>query len=364
MMRFASLGPLSPPRTCASCSASTTVRGCCFCFCFCCFFIRPRYAARVHAAAALAGNGRQTRLVASERRPYSPTVIDVGGLAFETDADGLLAPRTDRFAPFVAIVNDLLTFRAEGVLEALEAGAPIRGAFSIEPESDGARLRVTRDGASVTVGKNAFIEAIEGCSRRRAPTGTWLFADPPVGPLLAPAEEEAVRDLEARALELDALVSSRGDAATIAAKRRVLLVELDHHGILSERGASRRLTLLDRWELTVLAGYQRAALASWAYYRGDLRRSDLGSAAPGRLLEGPFSIDWFRRPPAPPSRWTFERLTISSEAIFEKYHYGHKRLDGQAGNYLWHSGKIHGQYWWRKDLPHAPVLWTARVSLD
>jgi hypothetical protein len=291
-------------------------------------------------------------------------VIDVGGLAFETDENGLLAPRADRFAPFVSIVNDVLTFRAEGVLEALEAGTPIRGAFTIEPESDGVRLRVTRDGASVTVGRRAFEEAIEGCSRRRAPSGTWIFADAPVGPLPAPAEEEMVRDLEARALELDALAASRGDAATIAAKRRVVLVELDHHGLLSVVGASRRLTLLDRWGLPVLAGYQRAALTAWAYYRSDLRLGDLGCAPPNRLLEGPFSIDWFRHPPAPPSRWTFERLTISSEAIFEKYHYGHKRLEAQAGNYLWHSGKIHGQYWWRKDLPHAPVLWTARVSLD
>lgn len=122
--------------------------------------------------------------------------------------------------------------------------------------------------------------------------------------------------LERQAFEVVALgePGSEAEAATLSAKRRGLLIELEHEGLLAERppaGLSDEVR-----EHPTLASYFEAARKLWDYYRSDEREEWVEAPAPVRLLEGVISIDWFRTPNDRPAEFGELEWTADCEDAF------------------------------------------------
>jgi hypothetical protein len=106
--------------------------------------------------------------------------------------------------------------------------------------------------------------------------------------------------------------------------------------------------------------WQRAAIAAWTYYLGGARTESFGKPfIPTRLIDGPFSLDWFRRPPQVPGTWTADRLAIVAESTFERTF---ANPDRAAGTYFYSSGRIRGQFWFRTDFAKV-CLYAAEVTV-
>jgi hypothetical protein len=178
----------------------------------------------------------------------------------------------------------------------------------------------------------------------------------------APFLRESLEDLESQARlvdELDADPKTHETiepAATLSAKRCFLLVELQAHGLLDDHDAEKKLASLEKWKLPRLAGWLRAAIEHLAYQRSP-ERAEFAPGQPLRpLMFSPISLDWFRRPlPIPPKvvvdrlRWT---AWCEREAIehFERGNLG-------AGWWIWHSGSVTHQFYWRYDNGETPALY-------
>jgi hypothetical protein len=117
-------------------------------------------------------------------------------------------------------------------------------------------------------------------------------ADAPAG---GEGRAEILAALERRAAELDAMTAQ----PEAAARRRVLLRELDVAGLMSDEDVSAELAAFP-----TLLGYHAAARALLAYLAGEARYEVLPGALPTGVLGAPVSLDFFRGRPAPEPEWT------------------------------------------------------------
>jgi hypothetical protein len=179
----------------------------------------------------------------------------------------------------------------------------------------------------------------------------------------APFERESLAYVEESARivdELDADPKTHEileSAATLSAKRRFLLVELQAHGLLDDHDVEKKLALLKEWKLPVAASWLRAAVEHLAYQRSP-ERAEFAPGHPLRpLMFSPISLDWFRKPqPIPPKvvvdrlRWT---AWCEKETVEHFEHFG----TGGEGWWIWHSGRVTHQFYWRYDNGQTPTLY-------
>ncbi|WP_437311336.1 hypothetical protein [Sorangium sp. So ce388] len=108
--------------------------------------------------------------------------------------------------------------------------------------------------------------------------------------------EGIARDLDT----LDAEITP-DNAGAAAAKRRVLLVDLERLGLLDEALRARNDAAVEALWFPTLRGYLEAAFAIFDYLKSPERRAAMPSAPPFLIVGGPVSLDWFRLgPPIPP----------------------------------------------------------------
>jgi hypothetical protein len=195
---------------------------------------------------------------------------------------------------------------------------------------------------------------------KEKPPGPWLFTPHPIWQVPTPAEHAALLRLEEQAAALEEAVSTPRtpeSAATEAARRRFLLIELDAHGLLHEAGASDKLRWLAAWGLDLLRGYFEAALAVHAYFRSEERRRHVPNAADEPVLGSHVSLDWFRRPSPPPegvepNDW----LGFCERTLLDNL-----PATGQEGKILTRIGGPWYRTFWRKDDGETPAVVRAEV---
>jgi hypothetical protein len=126
--------------------------------------------------------------------------------------------------------------------------------------------------------------------------------------------EQFLRELEAKARLVDDLDGQLAEqteatpevielAGKVSAKRRFLLGELAMNGLLDTSQYERKLELLERWKLPMLADYLRAAHA-WSQYMRCPERAKFAPNVPAYPPTGgaALSIDWFRKPAKLPDK--------------------------------------------------------------
>jgi hypothetical protein len=109
--------------------------------------------------------------------------------------------------------------------------------------------------------------------------------------------DNLLADLEVIAVDVDRLAATASDDDTrgrLSARRQRLLIELDVVGVFDPGGELRgRVAKLG---LEKLVGYCDAAAALWMYYASSTRDRLVDAPRPARLVDGAFSLDWFRVP--------------------------------------------------------------------
>lgn len=104
------------------------------------------------------------------------------------------------------------------------------------------------------------------------------------------------------------------DAATRSARRRGLLLDLEAEGLFARApSAALREGAAGHPRL---AGWLEAAQRLWTYYGSEERAEEMETPAPGRLLEGLVSVDWFRLPGERPPGWSELAWTAACEDLF------------------------------------------------
>ncbi len=208
--------------------------------------------------------------------------------------------------------------------------------------------------------------------RRQAPKpeGPWLFRRDPLWNEPAACEDEALRELEVRASELDQLEAAResgaagGDAlevaAEVAVKRQFLLRDLEAAGLLADAFAPVKLHYLRLWSLPVLAGYTASAEQLHRYLRGAERRGLLPEERHNSPLDAWVSLDWFRRGQAPPAESAhFYRLALCERALREA-----PPVEGYSGEVFTRLGGELVRLEWRRDNGVMPALLRAAQMRD
>lgn len=214
--------------------------------------------------------------------------------------------------------------------------------------------------------RQVLIKAIRRLEALRAaapkPPPPWLFQPKAIHRDPHPDEEAALRALEPRAAALDALAALRGDlehAATVAAKRRFLLVEIEEYGILTGPMGLHRAAWLERWGLPTLLAYQRAVVDIGRYWASAPRRARVGPPplVPSVLGTG-VSPDWFRLPgPTPPGWDPDDWLAFCERALLDA-----DLGDAYEGEIFIHQSGGRFSIRWRRDDAVNPwvVAATAR----
>jgi len=189
------------------------------------------------------------------------------------------------------------------------------------------------------------------------PPGPWLFALNAIHYDPDPSEEATVRALEAHAAQFDRLASTRGDLeheATIAAKRRFLLAELEQYGMLTGPMGHHRARWLELWHFPTLLGYQRAAISIGEYWSSQARRIRIGPPpVVASVLGANVSVDWFRFPVPTPPEWTGDDwLAFCERSLIDT-----PEGPGQDGELFVHqNGRRFTIVWRRDDAVHPAVV--------
>ncbi len=165
-------------------------------------------------------------------------------------------------------------------------------------------------------------------------------------------------ELEQQAHELEALqatISSHEQAATVSAKRRVLLIDLEFHGLLDGSREARNRALVPPWEYPIVYGYVAAALGLAAYHRSPERARALPHVPPGPVVGGWVSLDWFRLgTPLPPDSSPFMFLAFCEHIVFTELSL--RKSSGAAGEFYYRAGDRYRVRWRCDDGVHPAVL--------
>ena len=181
------------------------------------------------------------------------------------------------------------------------------------------------------------------------PPGPWLFTPAAMYHEPAPDEEHAVRQLETRAEAFDTLASRAvdvGQLAVVAAKRRLLLAELEQYGILTGPAGRHRARWLEAWGLPTLLSYQRAAIAIGVYWSSGPRRERIGPPpVAASVLGASVSVDWFRYPVPTPHDWDADDwLAFCERTLLDS-----RDDDAQEGEIFVHRNEGRFSIRWRRD---------------
>jgi hypothetical protein len=242
------------------------------------------------------------------------------------------------------IVQGLYATRPDPYEDHAQAAATWRRLSGYDAGDDAYTVGTTFSGPGLLVPRDALLEMLEALERARSGDGA------------SPAGPEELDELERRAAELDALPAPRTaeEAGTQSAKRRFLLVALDHAGVLGDQPPG---GLVER---PLLAGYRDAAVELRRYLASDERRALVAGAPPSDVLGAPVSLDWFRHPSARPNplERPFHWLAAGEAALRAA------QLDASAG-----AGEVfvrRGPDWWifdwRRDDGVSPALVRARPA--
>ena len=318
--------------------------------------------------------------------------IKIAGLniVLEQTPSGPILSTKDRWLePLAWVVNSAAAGgSAAGLADALERGddLSVQGLFAMRPEPGDpfveeakARWRewtgndagddiyvvgTTFTDHEVAIPRLALIEILTKLKELQQQTTLapvpWLFRPDPIFPDPGKGEEEIMRDLEKRAIELDTLEKEAAEtdtpsvelAATISAKRRFLLLEVNAAGLFHESHASSKRAWLTTWELLTLLGYFEAALELLAYFCSVERRRYIPDAGPEPVLGSRVSVDWYRIPKDPPEGFRPEQWLGYCESIFMTA----TNTEGGEGDMFVHEGKLRFQLYWRKDDGITPAL--------
>ncbi len=183
------------------------------------------------------------------------------------------------------------------------------------------------------------------------PPSPWLFRREAIRDEPHPDEESLMRIVESAAVEDDRLASLGG--ATGAAKRRFLRAHLSSYGLLEVAHGDARTTCLERWQLPLLLGFQRAALVLGEYARSSARARRLGDDT----QEPSVSVDWFRLGVATPEGWDADDWLAFCERSFRDATIG----DGYSGELYIHQGDFRCVVQWCRDDAVHPVVVSARL---
>jgi hypothetical protein len=178
----------------------------------------------------------------------------------------------------------------------------------------------------------------------------------------SPQMRELLLELEARARLVDELEDdpktheSVEPAATLSAKRRFLLLELYAYGLLGGAAAARKLAVLERWRLPLLAGWLRAAVEHEQYQHSP-ERAEMAPGEPIRpVLFSTISVDWFRRPTPTPPKVVVDRLKWTAWCEREAARNFEEDRKG-AGWWIWHSGSVTHTFYWRYENGETAALY-------
>jgi hypothetical protein len=139
--------------------------------------------------------------------------------------------------------------------------------------------------------------------------------------------------------------------ADVSVKRRVLLEELEAHGLLDEARQHEKRAWLESWRMPTLRDYVDAAIALRRYYASEARATYKLPAPPARLLDGAVSLDWFRRSGPTPEASTPDTWLAFCELVLHENPPG-----GAAGEVLSKVGGRWYQIHWRREAGDRPAV--------
>jgi hypothetical protein len=179
-------------------------------------------------------------------------------------------------------------------------------------------------------------------------------------PTLDPQVDEILlQELEERAVTLDALEQGEQTqevAATISAKRRFLLLELNEAGLFEASKAPDRRSQLEQLQLPNLLAYHTAAMELLSYLGSTERKRLFPNSGSDSVIGASVSIDWFRlHEPTPEEYQPYDWLAFC-ESILRK---GDNGVAGSGEIFSRIGQKWYGLYW-RRDDGVTPALVSAR----
>jgi FAD/FMN-containing dehydrogenase len=320
--------------------------------------------------------------------------INIAGLDIlleETPSGPVLSNKDQWLEPLAWVVNVILSWpHARGAIDALERGGGliVQGLFVTRPEPDDPYVEEAkanwrewtgRDAGEdiyvvgttfikheVVIPRPALVELLNRLYEQRRPApplppAPWLFRVNPISRDPCEGEEEIMRGLERRAAELDASAKEAAEsesvdlAATVSARRRFLLLDLNAAGLFHEALERSKRVWLDEWGLHTLLGYFEAALKLVAYFSSADRRLYLPGAGPEPVLGARVSVDWYRLDGAPPRGFRPEQWLGYCESILIDA----KSTGGGGGDIFVHHGELRYRLHWRKDDGVTPALVSA-----
>lgn len=323
--------------------------------------------------------------------------INIAGLNLlleQTPAGPILSTKDRWLEPLAWVVNSAVTDgKAAGLAHALERGGDlsVQGLYAMRPEPgdpflEEAKVRwrewtgndagddiyvvgTTFTEHQIAIPRLALMEILTKLKELQQQTilatVPWLFRPDPIFPDPGQGEEKLIRDLEKRAIELDKLENEKADtntptlelSATIFAKRRFLLLDLNAAGLFHESHASSKRVWLTTWELHTLLGYFEAALKLLAYFSSLDRRSYVPGVGGEPILGARVSVDWFRFAQYSPAGFHPEQWLAYCESILMSA----TSTEGGEGDIFVHQGDLRFQLYWRKDDGVTPALVSASL---
>jgi hypothetical protein len=226
---------------------------------------------------------------------------------------------------------------------------------------------------SLLLPRRAVVELLHAIAQLRAaaamyprlplePGSSQEDASEPVGLFTQMATDQPARQVERAGLyaledlvvavdTAEAIATTVEEHSDVAAMRHRLLDGLEAHGLLDEVRAAEKRAILEGWRLPKLRDYVDAATALSAHYRSDVRTAQGLERAPGRLLEGAVSLDWFRMPGPRPSGILSDTWLASAELVL--------RESAPSGAFGRIRSSIHGGMYevlWRRDYDRPAVI--------
>jgi len=230
-------------------------------------------------------------------------------------------------------------------------------------------VSVTWTGKALFMPRAVLLDLVRRLEAMRAaaekPPAPWLFLLNVINHEPHPDEQGWLVELEARAAEFDKLTRGASDLdPSVAARRRLLLFELEEYGLLTFHAGEHRATWLERWRLPTLLGYQQATLAIRRYWDtlARLNRIDSPPSVPTLLsvrsvLGAAVSVDWFRGAVPTPSGWDADDWLAFCERSLQDAGLG----EHYSGELFIHQGGFRGVIAWRRDDGVHPSVVSARL---
>jgi hypothetical protein len=273
------------------------------------------------------------------------------------------------------------TARTYGVLRSaypLEADelAGWRALAGSDPEPDPVLVATVFTPQAMAVPRAALVEILRAFKRVRNESAHLPRPEYPSPAPLAPGETLPPKQLFTRTpsedqppteyervsmAEIDDLASALDVAhaaartpdqrADVTVKRRVLLEELEAHGLLDEARQHEKRAWLESWRMPTLRDYVDAAIALRRYYASEARSTYTLPAPPARLLDGAVSLDWFRRPGPVPEASTPDTWLAFCEVVLHENPPG-----GASGEVLSKVGGRWYQIHWRREAGDRPAV--------